>query len=269
MSSDPKIGIAIIESLNEDVDKKTGTEIYNDALKLNMLKYDNLFSEFFTPNSKADFFETLELIKNSLEQGKFIPVIHIESHGSEEGISLSNGELVTWKELFVHTTEINILLKNKLILILGLCSGNAIISAINPDGRSPFGIVIGVYNEIKQIELINALSEFYGNYLVAAKIDESIKLMNKHIENSKSHFHLITCIECFNSITNPDYNRPAFDLLMNRLAVERKSSNKKYEKVEFNEIKSNIESFIREKFKETRSTKAFFMMEDVEEKFIV
>lgn len=268
MSSELKIGIVIIESLNESEDKKTGTEIYNDALKLNMLKYDNLFSELFTPNSKAEFFQTLESIKSLIEQGKFIPILHFETHGSENGISLSNGEMVTWKELFIYTTEINILLKNRLILILGLCFGNAIISAINPVGRSPFGFVIGVYNKIKQVELINALSEFYNNYLIAAKVDESIELMNKHIENPKSHFDLITCIECFNSITNPDYNKPVFNQMINRLAVDRKSSNKKHENVDFNKIKAEIESFIREKFKELKSAKAFYMMEDIEDKFI-
>lgn len=269
MILEQKIGIVIIESLNETVDKKTGTEIFNDALKLNMLKYNNLFSELFTSNSKADFFNKLELIKNLIEQGKFIPILHIETHGNKNGISLSNGELVSWKELFVYTTEINILLKNRLILILGLCSGNAIISAINPNGRSPFGVVIGVYNEIKQVELINALSEFYNNYLIAAKVEESIKLMNNHIKDPKSHFDFITCIECFSSITNPDYNKPAFNQMINMLALERKSSNKKYENVDINKIKAEIELFIRAKFKEVKSTKAFFMMEDIEDKFII
>jgi hypothetical protein len=261
--NEQKIGIVIIESLKEGKDKKTGTEIHNDTIKLNKLKYDNLFSLFFSVTSKNDFIKAINAIVNRLEQNEFIPILHIEAHGSEDGIHLSNDEMVSWKELFEYTIKINILLKNRLIIILGICSGNSIISAIKPDQRAPFRIVIGVYREIKQIDLINALSEFYNNFLVAAKTIESVEKMNACIKDPRSHFQIITSEECFDSIVNPDYNKPFFNHLMNQLAIERKVSSPLYDNVELFEIKQEIEIFIRKEFEKTILNKDFYMMTDL------
>ncbi len=131
------LGVVIIESLRGS-DKKTGKILHEEALRYKQFKEPNLSNYYYEERTKASFIKRLDNIYKEVSKKGFFPFIHIEAHGYDNGIQLSSGEKITWRELMPYFTKINVALSNSLVISLGSCYGISIINSIDPTRRAPF-----------------------------------------------------------------------------------------------------------------------------------
>ncbi len=76
-----------------------------------------------------------------------LPIIHISAHGNEEGIALSNNELVTWHDLRTYLLPINNALDGALLLCMSCCHGfsAARMAMYIGEKEHPFYSMVGHY----------------------------------------------------------------------------------------------------------------------------
>lgn len=180
--------IYVIESLRSD-DLKTGEELYNDIIKLKLWQkgiYDKC--ELFKPISKNDFFDAIEKIKSESEKCSIYPIIHLEMHGSKDGIQVANGEIIKWYELQNRLIELNILCKCNLFLTMATCYGGFIYSTISPSLRTPFWGFIGPFEKVKAGEVLINFTAFYSEFIESLDINKAVILLNESNPSNKSRF---------------------------------------------------------------------------------
>src|SRR5690606_30058483 len=88
----------IVESL-ADGELKTGTKLHDDFFPIIRADYPKLNVVLEQPRSKIDFLTCVNKIFLDTTQNKNYPLVHIECHGSEDGLGMSNGEMVEWDEI--------------------------------------------------------------------------------------------------------------------------------------------------------------------------
>lgn len=261
-------GIVIIESLNEfdDAGKiqcKTGSNLFNSLIKYKKFQEPELTTKLHTVNTIIEFMAVLDSIIYEVKRNNFFPILHIETHGSEDGMKLASGEIITWENLFSKTTELNILLKNSLLITLAMCSGTTIIGQIDPSQRAPFGIIVGTLQSINYMSLQIAFDEFYDHYFFSFSISESVEKMNTSNKNSAPRFDIITSKFCFDQIVDIERDPTNFQRMINYKANLLKATNSRFKKIEFNEIKKTVEIDLRLFFANIKNNRDFFLMKDL------
>jgi len=106
-----------------------------------------------------------QTISTLLAAGPVIPIIHISCHGSDKGISLTSGELITWTELCKLLVPINTCFHNSLLLSLSCCNGYSgvqIAMNVNTDVY-PYLALISNSESPNWSETAIAYSTFYHN----------------------------------------------------------------------------------------------------------
>ncbi|RKR08277.1 hypothetical protein C8C83_5515 [Flavobacterium sp. 90] len=157
--------IFVIESLRPE-DELTGTRLFNRAIYPGMVD-KNLESNCDHINviSKQDFFNALLNIKHKIISENISPIIHLEMHGSKNGLQLTSHERITWEELQPILIDLNILCKNNLFLTMATCFGGYIYNAISPRLQSPFWGFVGPFEEVDEDEVLADFTNFYFELL--------------------------------------------------------------------------------------------------------
>ncbi|MGD9977708.1 MAG: hypothetical protein AB7S54_07215 [Bacteroidales bacterium] len=257
-----EFGLVIIESLGEN-DKKTGTILHDEIIKYKKFQEPDLSSYIYQVVTKEELFKAIDEIIEKNMNNIFLPILHFETHGFEEGIVLKSKEIIEWKELFSKTRELNILLKNTLVLHLGMCKGEYIISKINPLERAPFKAIIGTSKNIDEKKLLEAFEVFYDSFFFSFSPLEAVDKMNKAIDAEKKIFHLIMSDHCFDEIVNPNLNPSHLERIINQLAIHKKITNPRFESADFEVVRKYIEDIITKRLSEIKFKKDYFTMTDL------
>jgi hypothetical protein len=95
----------------------------------------------------------------------WVPVVHLEIHGDvrRRGLVMASSELLVWERLASSFRELNIIVRNAVVLVLGVCSGAfALTAAANdPFAPSPFYGVIGPDRPVLNFFLPRGFNAFY------------------------------------------------------------------------------------------------------------
>lgn len=166
--------IYIIQSLRPG-DRKTGEELLNDII-LRRIK-ENESAELKNIYSKAELYNYFALIEKSIEL-KLYPFIHFETHGYSEGIQLTDGSEVSWKELMPHLLRINIISKNNLFISMAACKGGNIQFCIKITEPCPFRGFIGPMEDVDAPDLLNSFNEFFDSLLLGNDFEKAINALN-------------------------------------------------------------------------------------------
>jgi hypothetical protein len=252
--------LIIIESLREN-DKKTGTVLESELLKLKKFQQPVLKTIVFSINSKKELISLLESIISMQEKVEFIPHLHFEIHGFENGLGLANGDLINWSELMGYFSRINFLTKNYLVIYLAVCYGSSILKNISPLGRAPFKALVTPSLEISEPQILSGFTSFYDEYFTSFDLKESVIRMNEEI--GENIFGLVLSEYCFNRITRyePDseFGKGILYSLKARIINENPWLR--------NESEDKINDLIRENWKSysgyLRSKRDYFLMKDL------
>lgn len=194
--------IYVIESL-QDSDSKTGQSLFNDTIKRRLEQKERYNScELLMPNSKASFFRYLGYIKNQIIVSLVNPIIHLELHGSKDGLQLNNSEIISWTELQLHFIELNFTCKGNLFITLATCYGGYIFTVIKPDLRCPFWGFVGAYEVVSGDEVLENYSSFYDEFLQSFDFNLAVQALNSSNISGKSRFKFCNTEFVFNLAYN-------------------------------------------------------------------
>lgn len=237
-----KIGIVVIQSLGEE-DQKTGEEVYKVFIKDKVVEDADFFSDFHDVDNKTDFLDYLKYLDDTYEEGTLY-TLHFETHGSEAGISLSSGEVVTWQEFHDAIRPINIKMNNLLVVVMAMCFGGALTSYLDPYNRAPFLCFVGSTREESEHAISRGFKEFYAIYTSPLDIAKALPALWGETEddNGNSHFWCKKSSELYDEIMNPDRDPVALSQMASDIFVKEKMKGRKC-------TKSEIEKEMREKMK--------------------
>jgi len=133
------------------------------------------------------FFKLMEYIVIDCQETGNRPILHLDFHGSEtQGLELSHsGERVSWNELYSCLQKINLVLKNDLLVVAGVCFGMTAISGLDIHSVVAFNWFIAPIGTIKVGELDPGLALFYKSVILNADI-QSAQL--KHLPTMECFF---------------------------------------------------------------------------------
>jgi hypothetical protein len=98
-----------------------------------------------------------------------IPVLHLESHGDENGLGGPDGaggkEVLSWDELTDPLQELNLMTRCNLVVVVAACIGFAGIMALVRGPRAPAIALIGPDADIMVSNLLSATKEFYRRWM--------------------------------------------------------------------------------------------------------
>jgi len=190
-------GIIVIQSIPKN-ERQTGDELYNDVLRYKPIRNDNIFCELINVANKQDLSHAISHILSNLKEGDIL-TLHFETHGSADGIALSSGEIIEWKEFYNLIRPINIAVGHLLFVIMSMCFSIAMISNINVEQRAPYRAFICTTREMYPDELYSGFLSFYEKFFNLRDIFKAMTALQKEIQdkNGISPFQLLSAESVF------------------------------------------------------------------------
>lgn len=152
--------VAIIESIPPG-ELKTGTELFETVLAPAYTANPRFVYELYHPQSAQQFLGILETIRRVAERFHHSPIVHLETHGDKEGISLSNGEALSWAQIAPAIREINTLSRMNLLVVAAMCHGWHMVDLLRPVERAPAFGIVGTEEAVDAGELLETMQRFY------------------------------------------------------------------------------------------------------------
>lgn len=190
-------GIIVLQSLSKD-NIQTGEILYNDILRYKEYWQKECFTNFYNVDSVQDFYNRIKIIENSLNEGDIL-TLQIETHGHEDGIALSNGDILSWKDFYDIIRPINIKTGHLLLVVLAMCNSIALMSYINPEKRAPYRAVICSTRNVTADEIERGFNVFYNTYFNLLDTNLALSSLQEEIKdhNGRSPFQLLSAERIF------------------------------------------------------------------------
>jgi hypothetical protein len=179
--------IHIIESLGSE-DLQTGTRLRDQLGPLTESSSPPISVDFWTEPTRKGFLARLQHILADVRLRRLAPVVHIETHGSPEGLYLTSGDVVTWSDLKAPFTDINVTCRLNLLVLVGACDGAGLTKIIQAQDRAPVWGLIGPSRPVTPWEIEAAHTAFYRTLFSTGDGAVAWRAMNAAIEASDSPF---------------------------------------------------------------------------------
>jgi hypothetical protein len=102
----------------------------------------------------------VEIRDNVLRTGQF-PILHIEAHGSPEGITLASGDGLTWEQLRPYLSALNCATRLNLLVTMAACKAAHLDSLFTLGERAPMLVMIAPMRDVDDGPLERAMIAFY------------------------------------------------------------------------------------------------------------
>lgn len=180
--------IFVIESLRTE-DELTGTRLFNRAIYPGMAdKNLEANCDHITVISKKDFFNAISRIRAKVISNNISPIIHLEMHGSKNGLQLTSYERITWEELQPILIELNVLCKNNLFLTMATCYGGYIYNVISPKLQAPFWGFVGPMDKVDEDEVLADFTNYFFELLNSLDVNIAENALHRQNAPNASKF---------------------------------------------------------------------------------
>jgi len=129
--------------------------------------------------NKSQLFNYLEQLRIQSEQNHALPLLHVESHGYEDGLQLADGSLVSWEHLKKGLIPLNTSMRLNLMVVLASCFGGALTKALIPSDRAPVWGLIGPAQEVSAGEVERDFGTFYRTLFSSGSPKDALDTLNK------------------------------------------------------------------------------------------
>jgi len=259
--------LIIIESLNP-TEKQTGTILHEETIKYKKFQEPNLSSTLIKVGSKIDFISCLKQIHKRIKIERLFPILHLETHGSEDGLHLANRDLLTWEDFFDETRSINILLKNSLMINLAMCQGISLIAKVDPMKRAPFRAIIGTLSTISESKLLEAFEIFYTSFFFSLSGAKSVNEVNKVLTKDGLSFIYFKSEDFIDKFIDKKRDLQFRKHLINDMAIKEKATNPDIKNVDFKDVLNYSEEITEKMINEVRNYRDKFLMKDIKRFFL-
>jgi hypothetical protein len=125
------------------------------------------------PSSGA-FLDLLAQLAQQAARDAYVPLLHIECHGREEGLEFADGSGLTWDEVKPAVVALNVATRLNLIVVVAACHGGAIAGFVRAEHRAPFWAFLAPKRQISAGDLEAALSAFYQALLMTRSSERAM-----------------------------------------------------------------------------------------------
>jgi hypothetical protein len=136
-------------------------------------------------DTRREFEAVLREVAAAAARGLFL---HIEAHGSPEGLELASGEFVSWNTLADLLRPICARSGLHLVVTVAACFGAAFTSQLQATGPAPFLVLFGPNKKIDAGEIERGTRAFYTELLSSRLLKPAWTAMNRAIDPSKNSF---------------------------------------------------------------------------------
>jgi len=164
----------------------------------------------------------------------FVPLLHISAHGNNQGIQLSDGYVMEWKELREHLRPINRALGGSLVVCMSSCEGysGTQMAMHLEDPDLPYHAIIGTGNKPTWAETAVGYATLYHQLYRGEHITDAVNAMQvasgnqmfwiQHAEDSRQGF-----IEYINNNISPTTAQANLEKLIIDESVESQENLKR------------------------------------------
>ncbi len=174
--------IFILESLAGGFARRTGTRLYEMVEPVATASNRQVAVHHFAIETQRDLFDRLLAIAAETADSGRTPILHLETHGSPEGLQLASGEFVTWEHLRPALTDLNIATHLNLVVIVAACDGLDLLRILQPTHRATARIIIGPNRPLTNGEVDRANRAFYTTLFDTFDLFFAYSAMNDTIE---------------------------------------------------------------------------------------
>ena len=129
--------------------------------------------------NEYQLFDYLEQLRGQNEQNHAFPLLHIESHGYEDGLQLADRSLVSWEHLKKGLIPLNVSMRLNLMVVLASCFGGALTKSLNLSDRAPVWGLIGPTQEVSVGEVERDFGTFYRTLFSTGSPKTAMDELNK------------------------------------------------------------------------------------------
>ena len=245
-------GIIVIESLTA-YEPNTGKELYNSLLRWKELQQKDFFVRYYKVTSIEEFQRVIKQTVSNHKTGS-VYTLHLETHGCNEGIGLSNGEVLPWKLFGDWIRPLNIKMHGLLVVVLAMCNGAGVILSANCHERSPFKAFIGATRPVTVGVIDTGFYEFYNRYNDMLDVTEAYKALCDNTIDQQlgcSPFWLMSDFELFDKLTDLDRDQIALQGWVEKISRVKNVS------------LAEAEGILRANFEVLKKNKPFFCFDDL------
>lgn len=134
----------------------------------------------------------------------YVPLVHLECHGSSEGLQFADGSCLTWLEVKDAVTPLNIATQLNLILVISACHGMELASVVHVTDPAPVYAFIGPSRAMKSQDLLTGFLAFYDKYLRTCSSAEGAQALRQTAEQGA--FILLSSQTIFRAVLD-EYQR--------------------------------------------------------------
>lgn len=169
--------IYIVQSLTSLDTEKTGYDLYRFLEPIAASNGVGCF--FYDVVTKSDFLQAIQSIVEHCHSHGAGPILHLETHGSAQGIHTGDDELVSWAEIRGPLTELNQLSRMNLLVTMAACHGLNIVRTMNPTAQSPMWGLIGPDEIVLPSDIRRGFSAFFKTLIEELDLNEAIRALKE------------------------------------------------------------------------------------------
>jgi hypothetical protein len=170
-------GVVVLDLLPPQEDPQTAQWLF-DTVLTPLASEHGLNVAINKVGARTDLYAGLASVLAAAEKAGQAPILHIEAHGTPEGIQLPNRDLVTWTEIRSLLTDINRGCRMNLLAVMAMCHGRHLVSQLVPTDPSPVWGLVGPTNQIFPCRLQEGLSAFYQELFGELDGRSAVEAMN-------------------------------------------------------------------------------------------
>ncbi|MEA0930743.1 hypothetical protein [Xanthomonas campestris] len=112
----------------------------------------------------------------------YVPLVHLECHGSEEGLKFADGTALEWLAVKNALTPLNLATRLNLIFVISACHGMSMASVVHVTDPAPVYAFIGPSRAMGAQELLEGFLAFYEAYLRTGESTKAIEALRQTAE---------------------------------------------------------------------------------------
>lgn len=191
--------IHIIEWLGAR-DLKTGWALFDELQPAALVSAPPVDVDFIRVQSRKEFVAAVRRIAEDFRDSGKLPLLHIETHGSDEGIGSTGSDGVSWSELMAELIPLNQVTGLRLWVVLAACEGLWGLKMAQPVPRAAFLALLGPNQPISAGKLQTAVLQFYRTLLRDPNGNAAIKAMNEAVAPEPAAFGIVNAETLFKDV---------------------------------------------------------------------
>src|SRR5262249_47626073 len=162
--------------------------LFESVIRPRCTELGSLGQELYSPETKEEFLDVLRFVREHAARVHGSPILHIEAHGTSDGngMSLRNGDFVSWAALAPFLSDLNQQSEMNLLIVAAMCKGWQMSSVLHPVDRSPAFGIIGPRVEVAAGVLEHSMKSFYRELLQTPRdLGAALDKANSHARPSE------------------------------------------------------------------------------------